>query len=216
VTLTTHIDSAIELIEHRFHGDRGPESLAYLRSHAYFNQLPAADACLDRFLDYELHPGAAGTLGGDGKGALGDLIQPLDDLVEPLRNAVATTICSSYLRMMSLEDPVGGDWVPERAAERLWNFWISHLRDTATVAFGLPGRFVASVGREGGAGLEAEIKRLGLLPGLLKRRGVSDRCVQLSKFGLMLRLGQTTGCSKAEFDAAQAGETARTWPFRPA
>jgi hypothetical protein len=51
VSLTINVDPAVALIEHRFDGDRGPESLAYLRSHAYFNQLPAADACLERFLD---------------------------------------------------------------------------------------------------------------------------------------------------------------------
>ena len=216
MALTTHIDPAIELIEHRLHDDRGPESLAYLRSHAYFNQLPAADACLDCLLEFELYPGGVGAVAGVGRAAMGDLIEPPDDLAEPLRRAVATTITSSYLAMMSLEEPVGGDWVPDRDPERLWSFWISHLRETATVAFGLPRRFVTSVGREGGAGLEAEIKRLGLMPGFLKRRGVSERCFQLSRYGLMLRLGQTTACSKAEFDGAQAADEAGTWPFHEA
>jgi hypothetical protein len=213
--LTARVDPAIDLIEHRFQDDRGPESLRYLRSHAYFNQLPAADACLDRFLDYELDPTVA-AVDGNGNASLGEMIKPHGDLAGPLRVAAATTITASYLAMMSLEDPVGGDWVPGRDAERLWSFWIRHLRDTATVAFGLPGRFVTSVGREGGAGLEAEIKRLRLMPGLLKRRGVSDRCAQLSRFGLILRLGQTTACSKAEFDAAQAGDEVGNWPLRQA
>ncbi len=214
MSLTAFVDPAIDLIEDRLEGDRGPESAAYLRSHAYFNQLPAADACLERFLDYELDPGTGGAAGGDGR-PLGELIPLPDDLYEPLRRAVGTTICASYLAMMSLEDPVGGDWVPERGAEQLWAFWISHLRETATVAFGLPARFVASVSREGGSGLEAEIKRLGLMPGFLRRRGVSRRCAELSRSGLMLRLGQTTACSEAEFEAAQGAGLTRAWPLYP-
>lgn len=215
MSLTAHVDPAIDLIEDRLNGERGPESVAYLRSHAYFNQLPAADACLERFLDYELHPRGRAVVGGEGGAPLGALVRPSDDLAEPLRRAIATTICASYLTMMSLEDPVGGDWVRGREAERLWDFWVSHLRDTATVAFGLPDRFVASAGREGGGHLEAEIKRLGLMPGLLKRRGVVERCFQLSRSGLMLRLGQTTTCSDAEFDAGQASPAAEIWPFDP-
>jgi hypothetical protein len=142
---------------------------------------------------------------GDGRASLAQMVKPPADLAGPLRVAVASTMTASYLTMMSLEDPVGGDWVAGRDAERLWNFWIGNMRETATVAFGLPGRFVDSVERDGGAGLETEIKRLGLMPGLLKRRGVSERCAQLSRLGLMLRLGQTTACTDEEFDAAQPG-----------
>jgi hypothetical protein len=213
MSLTDNVDAATELIERRFQSQHGPERLAYLRSHAYFNQLPPADACLSCFLTYELDPTAVEPVGGDGKASLGTLVGPQEDLAEPLRRVVATTVTSSYLTMLSIEDPPGSNWVSDRNAESLWRFWVDHLRSVATVAFGIPAEFAGSVGREGGAQLESEIERLGLKPGFFRRRAISQRCSEISKFGLLLRLGQTTGCSDTEFERSQTSTKAETWPF---
>ena len=72
MSLTAHVDPAIELIEHRFRNGPGANGLAYLRSHAYFNQLSPADACLDSFLTYELDPSTVRPLGGGRRVARGD------------------------------------------------------------------------------------------------------------------------------------------------
>lgn len=205
MSLTAHVDPAIELIEHRFRNGPGATGLAYLRSHAYFNQLSPADACLDSFLTYELDPPAVRSLGGD-DASLGAIVGPDDEFAVPLRRAVAAVITSGYLTMLSIEDPPGSDWVSNRDAESLWRFWVSHLRPTATVALGIRAELAESVGRDGGAHLEAEIARLGLKPGLLRRRALSRRCSELAKFGLVLRVGHTTACSDAEFERPQVAD----------
>jgi len=202
VSLTEHVDPAIELIEHGFRDfPGGPAALAYLRSHAYFNQLPPADACLGSLLDYELDPESSRPVGGSGK-SLAAIVGPHNEVAEPLRRAVATTITASYLAMLSTEDPPGSDWVPGRDAESLWRFWVDHLGPAATLVFGIPDRFGTSVTRDGSGYLEAEVKRLGLGPGFLQRKTLSQRCAELSRFGLVLRAGQTTACSDAEFGRA--------------
>ncbi len=165
MSLTAHVDPAIELIEHRFRSGPGATGLAYLRSHAYFNQLSPADACLDSFLGYELDPSAVRPLGGNGDGSLGVIVGRDEAFAVPLRRAVAAVITSGYLTMLSIEDPPGSDWVPNRDAEALWRFWVSHLRPTGILALGIPAELAESVGRDGGAHLEAEIARLGLKPG---------------------------------------------------
>jgi hypothetical protein len=215
MSVTESVDPAIELIEHRFQGRSGPDGLAYLRSHAFFNQLAPADACLSCFLGYELDSASVEPVGDDGEGSLGALVRPQDELVEPLRRAVANTITASYLTMMSIEDPPGSDWLADRDAQSLWRFCVAHLRSTATVALGIPAEFVGSVGKEGGGELKSEIERLGLKPGFRRRRALSERCFEISKFGLLLRLGQTTGCSDAEFERSQTSPKAETWPFLP-
>jgi hypothetical protein len=204
MSLTVHVDPAIELIEHRFRNGPGPAGLAYLRSHAFFNQLAPADACLDSFLTYELDPRARRRVGGNGDASLAAILGPDDEFAVPLRRAVATVIASGYLTMLSMEDPPGSDWVPQRDPESLWRFWVSHLRPTATVALGIPVELAASVGRDGGGHLEAEISRLGLKPGFLRRRAVAHRCSEIAKFGLLLRVGQTPACSDAEFERSKA------------
>jgi hypothetical protein len=209
MSLTEHVDPAIELIEPRFRDQPGPE-LTYLRSHAFFNQLAPADACLSSFLAYELDPGAAGPVGG-GRAWLGAILGRQEELAEPLRRAVAVAVTSSYLAMMTTEDPPGSDWTAERDAESLWRFWIGHLRPAGILAFGIPARFVRSAEQEGGRYLESEIKRLGLQPGLLRRRALSARCNELSRFGLLLRLGQTNRRSEAEPEWTQAAGEA--WPL---
>jgi hypothetical protein len=204
MSLTAHVDPAIELIEHRFRNGPGPDGLAYLRSHAFFNQLAPVDACLDSFLTYELDPSAARPVGGDA--SLGAIVGPQDEFALPLRRAVATVIASGYLTMLSTEDPPGSDWVPNRDAESLWRFWAGHLRPTATLALGIPAELADSVGRDGAGHLEAEIARLGLRPGLFRRRALSNRCSEIGKFGLVLRTGQTTACDDAEFERSQVAD----------
>jgi hypothetical protein len=213
MSVTENVDPAIELIEGRYQHGRGPDGLAYLRSHAFFNQLPPADACLNRFLTYELDPAADEPVGGDGRASVGAIVGPQDELAEPLRRAAAVTVTSSYLAMMLIEDPPGSSWVPNRDAEPLWTFWIDHLGSTATVAFAIPDDLVRSVEREGGAYLEAEIARFGLKPGFRRRRALSHRCFEISRFGLLLRLGQTTGCSDPEFERSQTTAGAERWPL---
>jgi hypothetical protein len=202
VTLTDSVDPAIGLIEHRFGNGNGPEGLAYLRSHAYFNQLVPADECLRSFVTYELDPAGAGPVGGAGR-ALGKLVGPHDEVSVPLRQAVAATVTASYLALLMTEDPPGSSWVPGRDAESLWTFWMSHLSPAAMPAFAIPERFADSVRREGGAHLESEIKRLGLWPGFFQRKPLVQRCSEISRFGLLLRAGQTTVCSDAEFARSQ-------------
>ena len=116
MSLTAHVDPAIELIARRFRNAPGPSGLAYLQSHAYFNQLAPADACLDSLLSYELDPSAGRPAGsdGDGDGSLGEIIEPGDEFAFPLRRAVATVVASGYLTMLSVEDPPGFDWVKSR------------------------------------------------------------------------------------------------------
>src|SRR5689334_761942 len=143
MALIENVDPAIELIEGRFEGERGATELAYLRSHAYFNQLAPADACVGALVDDEL------------QGLLGAIIDVPDDRTVALRTAVATTITASYLTMMSTEDPPGSDWTPDRDADSLWRFWNDHLGPGAILAFGLPARFADSVARDGGRRLEA-------------------------------------------------------------
>ena len=213
MSVTENVDPAIELIEGRYQNGREPDGLAYLRSHAFFNQLAPADACLDCFLAYELDPAADEPVGGDGKSSLGAIVGPQEEFVEPLHRAVAITVTSSYLTMMSIEDPPGSSWVPRRDAESLWSFWVDHLRSAAPIAFALPGEFVRTVGRDGRSYLEAEIARMGLTPGFRRRRALSHRCSEISKFGLLLRLGQTTACSDAEFQRSQTSRRAERWPF---
>ena len=199
VSLTEHVDAAIGLIEDRigaFQG--GPPGIAYLRSHAFFNQLSPADECLARFLDYELDPDARRALGGEGKG-LGALVGPYEEVAVPLRHAGATTVTASYLTMMSTEDPPGSDWVPGRDAESLWSFWVEHLGPAAILALRIGEGFVTSVSRDGGGYLEDEVARLGLRPGFLQRRAVAQRCSEISRFGVLLRAGQTSACSESEF-----------------
>jgi hypothetical protein len=208
MSLTAHVDPAIELIERRFRNGPGANDLAYLRSHAYFNQLSPGDACLDSFLTYELDSSADRPLGGNGDASLGAIVGPDDEFAVPMRRAVATVIASGYLTMLSTEDPPGSDWVPDRDAESLWRFWVSHLGPTATLALGIPAELAKSVGRDGGAHLEAEIARLGLKPGLFRRRVLSHRCSELARFGLLLRVGQTTACSDAEFERSQVADPA--------
>ncbi len=196
MSLTEHVDPAIELIEHGFRNGPGPDALAYLRSHAYFNQLAPADACLDSFLTYELdraHDDAS----------LGAIVGAHDEVAVPLHRTVATVITAGYLTMLSTEDPPGSDWVPHRDAESLWRFWVSHLRPTAIPALGIPADLADSVGRDCGGHLEGEIARLGLRPGFFRRRTLSQRCSELGRFGLVLRVGQTTFCSDAEFGRAE-------------
>jgi hypothetical protein len=202
--VTEHVDPAINLIEERFRAyEGGPVGLAYLRSHAFFNQLAPADECLSSFLGYELDPGSRRAVGGEGR-PLGGLVGPHDEVAEPLREAVATTITASYLTMLSTEDPPGSDWVPGRDAESLWSFWVDHLSPAAILAFRIPDRFVASVARDGGKYLEDEVARLGLRPGFLQRRAVAQRCAEIGRFGLLLRVGQTSACSDSEFARALA------------
>jgi hypothetical protein len=184
-TLIDNVDPAIEVIAHRY----GPDGLAYLQSHAYFNQLGPADACLDSFAEYELDPA----------GGLGRLLGPHDEVGEPLRRAVATTVTASYLAMLMTEDPPGSGWVPGRDAESLWTFWMGHLAPAAMPAFSIPEQFADAVRSEGGAHLESEIKRLGLWPGFFARKPLVQRCAEISRFGLVLRVGQTEACSDAEF-----------------
>ncbi|MEK6327904.1 MAG: hypothetical protein AABM66_10360 [Actinomycetota bacterium] len=213
MSLSTSVEGAIDLIAHRLQGVRGPETLDQLHLGAFQGQLPAADSCLDCFLRLELSPIANAPVGGDGKVALGAALGPEGETAEALRRAVATTMTGSYLTMLGLEDPVGSDFVEGRDSEQLWRFWIDHMRSTATLAFGVPGKFAGSVRREGGAQLESEIKRIGLAPGLLRRRAASERCGLIAVFGLLLRLGQTKGCDDATFERSQATEKAQTWPF---
>jgi hypothetical protein len=191
MSLTEHVDPAIELIEHRLRNGREPRGLTYLRSHAYFNQLAPADACLDSFLDYELDPKAAGPLGGRGQAPLGRMVDATGEFAAPLRRAVATVISSGYLAMLSTEDPPGSAWVPDRDAASLWRFWVGHLRPSAIPALDIPADLAASVGRAGGAHLAAELARLGLRPGVFRRRALTQRCSELGRFGLLLRAGQT-------------------------
>jgi hypothetical protein len=214
MSLTAHVDPAIELIEQRFRSRPEANDLAYLRSHAYFNQLSPADACLDSFLSYELDPSADPLLGGNGDAALGAIVGPADECAVPLRRAVAAAIASGYLTMLSIEDPPGSDWVPSRDAKSLWRFWVSHLRPTAALALGIPAELAESVGRDGGAHVEAEIARLGLKPGLFRRRALTHRCSELAKFGLVLRVGQTTAYSDAEFERFQVAEEGELAPSR--
>ena len=211
MSLTAHVDPAIDLIARRFRNAPGPSGLAYLQSHAYFNQLSAADACLECFLSYELDPSAGRPVGTNGDGSLGEMIAPDDEFAVPLRRAAATVVAAGYLTMLSVEDPPGFDWVKSRDPESLWRFWVSHLRPNAAAALGIPAGFADSVGRDGGAHLEEEINRLGLMPGLLRRQAVSQRCQELARFGLVLRAGQTIACSDAQFErfkAAEQGELA--------
>jgi hypothetical protein len=203
MSLTAQVDRAIELIEHRYRNAPGASDLAYLRSHAYFNQLSPADACLDALITYELDPSSVQPFGGNGDASLGTIVGRDDEFAVPLRRAVAVVIASGYLMMLSIEDPPGSAWVPNRDAEALWRFWVSHLRPTATLALGVPTELAESVGRDGGAHLVAEINRLGLKPGLFRRRVLAHRCSQLARFGLLLRVGQTTACSDAEFERSQ-------------
>ena len=202
MSLTDSVDPAIELIEHRFGNGNGPEGLAYLQSHAYFNQLAPADDCLRSFVTYELDPAGAGPVGGAGR-ALGELIGPHDEVMVPLHRAVAATVTASYLAMLMTEDPPGSSWVPGRDAESLWTFWMGHLAPAAMPAFAIGERFADTACREGGAHLESEIKRLGLWPGFFQRKSLSQRCSEISRFGLLLRAGQTTVCSNAEFERSQ-------------
>jgi hypothetical protein len=211
--LSTSVDSAIGVISHHFQGVRGEEARSQLRSRDYQDQLSAAESCLDCFLNLELDPAATAPVGGDGKVALGAALAPNDERVGALRDAVSVTMTGSYLTMMGLEDPVGSDFVPGRDSEQLWRFWIDHMRGTATLAFGVPGDFVGSVRREGATYLEGEIKRIGLMPGLLRRRRVSDRCGLIAVFGLLLRLGQTDGCDDDAFERSQSTAKLRDWPF---
>ena len=191
VSVTETVDPAIELIEHRFRGERGPDELAYLRSHAFFNQLAPADACVRSFVEHELDPDVSWSAGGEAGTSLGMLLGPPGDVADPLRRAVATTLTSSYLTAMSAEDPPGSEWVPGRDAEALWEFWVGHLRPSAVLALDIPDDFLSSVRRDGGRLLEAEIRRLGLAPGFFRRRTVSQRCADISGFGVLLRVGQT-------------------------
>ncbi|MFL5870945.1 MAG: hypothetical protein ACJ75R_07670 [Solirubrobacterales bacterium] len=204
MSLTAHVDPAIELLEHRFRSRLGASDLAYLRSHAYFNQLSPADACLDSLLTYELDPSAGAPLGVNGGASLGAIVGVAGEFAVPVRRALAAVIASGYLTMLSSEDPPGSDWVPNRDAEALWRFWVRHLSPTSALALGIPPELAESVGRDGGAYLEAEIARLGLKPGLFRRRALSHRCAELAKFGLLLRVGQTTACSDAEFERSQS------------
>ena len=206
MSLTAHVDPAIELIEHRFRDGPGANHLAYLRSHAYFNQLSPADACLDSFLTYELDSSTARPLGGGGDASLGAILGSADEFALPIRRALATVMAAGYLATLSIEDPPGSDWVPSRDAESLWRFWVSHLRPSATLALDIPAELAESVGRDGGAYLMGEIARLGLKPGLFRRRALTNRCSQLARFGVVLRAGQTTACSDAEFERSQAAD----------
>ena len=213
--LSTSVDSTIDTIAHRFQGDRGAEAVAQLRSTgAYQDQLLVADPCLDRFLDLELDPAAPAPVGGEGRVALGTVLRPDDERAEALRDSLAVTMTGSYLTMIGIEQPVGSEFVKGRGSEELWRFWIDHMRSTATLAFGVPGKLVGSVRTEGGALLESEIKRLGLMPGPLRRRGISGRCGSIAVYGLVLRLGQTALCDDASFDEAQNTEKVQDWPFR--
>jgi hypothetical protein len=189
-SLIESVDPAIELIGHRYRNGSGPDGLAYLQSHAYFNQLAPADECLRSFVAHELDPG----------GGLGGILGVHDAVSVPLQRAVATTVTSSYLAMLMTEDPPGSGWVPGRDGEALWAFWMSHLAPAAMPAFAIPERFADSVCREGGAHLEAELKRLGLWPGFFQRKAVAHRCTELARFGLILRIAQTDACSDAEFE----------------
>ena len=211
--LGVSMDSAIDAISHRFQGGRGAQALTELRSGLFHEQLLIADPCLDCFLRLELDAAASAPVGGDGKAALGAGLGTTGETAELVRQAVARTITGSYLTMLALEDPVGSGFVAGRDSEQLWRFWIDHMRGTSTLAFGVPGEFVGSVRREGGSLLESEIKRIGLMPGRLRRRGVSDRCGLIAVFGLLLRLGQTDGCDTATFERSQATEKAHEWPF---
>jgi hypothetical protein len=194
MSLTEHVDPAIALIEQRLQAAEA----AYLGSHAYFNQLTPADACLGSFLAHELDPAASRSVGGASQ-SLAALLGADDEFTTPLRRAVATVVTAGYLTMLTTEDPPGSDWVRDRDPESLWRFWASHLKPSSIPALGIPDRLADLVGRDGGRYLEAEIARLGLRPGLLRRRVVSQRCSELARSGLVLRVGQTAHCSDAEF-----------------
>src|SRR5688572_6779891 len=144
MSLTAHVDPAIDLIARRFRNAPGSRGLAYLHSHAFFNQLAPADACLDSFLTYELDPSAGRPDEADGDDSLGTILGPHDEFTVPLRRAVAIVVASGYLTMLSIEDPPGFDWVKSRDSESLWRFWVSHLRPSATVALGIPAGFADS------------------------------------------------------------------------
>jgi hypothetical protein len=213
MSLSESVDRATDAISHRFQGERGAEALTQLRSGEHQAQLLAADRCLDCFLTLELDPAAKLPVGGDGKVALGAALAPDEEHAQTLRDTVTVTMTGSYLTMMGLEDPVGSDFVAGRDSEQLWRFWIDHMRGTASLAFGVPAEFVGSVRREGGRQLESEIRRIGLMPRLVRRRGISGRCGLIAVFGLLLRLGQTDGCDDKIFDSSQATEKLREWPF---
>lgn len=209
--LTDAVEEATDRIAHRMQGPTGADALARLRKAGFGHELVSADTCAARFLELELDPQAEEPVGGEGRAALGAFLRLEGDDRDELGKSVAVALGMSYLTMLTIEGD--NEHLDARTAPELWAWWIDHMRPTATLAYGLPGDFVASDRSEGRDFLLAEIKRLGLMPGALRRRGLSDRLWMIAGAGTLLRLGQTSAVPDGDIVTSQASGKTEIWPL---
>ncbi len=202
MTLEAALQHAADVLEPRW--ERGDQAAATVRNTDFGDQLATADACLSRFLDRELDPGACEPVGGYGKASLGSLLTSKgDELPAEARDAAATGVAIGYASIFLVEPQVGTEFRPDRSPEDVWAYWIDMLRPTAPLAAGVPADFVGRVRVMAADHLGEEFGRLGLRPGVLKRRALTERTGLLGISGMTLRLAQTDAVSDSELEEAR-------------